>query len=924
MVAKEKVNDAEEIKASKKIQVDNIKNNFFEKDAQVILTIYVKNLIHDHTKVEFFEKKIRITFRTNDLNFLKQYNTEDRETEFEWTFELMNQINATESKYKISNLNLELILFKYENSVSKWANVIKPKETVSKTIPILKKIKEVKIRSPSSSASPPPRMHEKIQKNPPLYSKSYYGFIGLQNLGNTCYMNAALQCLINLTGLRDYFIESTNVFQKEINTNNALGLNGKMAMSFAMLIRKLWNNNTSCIAPSHLRELICTKYAHFRGYEQQDTQEFMCSLLSILHEDLNRVLKKPFYENNLECNNDSFESTSKVALDSWQRFLTRENSLIIDNFYGQFKSKLTCPSCNKVSITFEPFSNFLVPLPNPKQPFIFLVIPKEKQPMKLKLFISEDETVENVINNFKETFEIFKDKSFSMFLLNQKSVEVDGEIEMIGFEFSQNWENIANDHKVPRLKAKQVYILYETENKMHVNEPVLELRVQQVCKFPLLNTNQLSHCSYCKKSESEHTQNSNGKNLSRCTRCFRAAYCNSECQKSDWPRHSSNICSKPLDLIGLPFLISINQTQVSGINFDQFLKKEIYQKSLNSTDITGFIEQNENNFEIFLINDTNNLRTAKKVAPNDLLDLFTIQIQQKKSSQSFIKILVKWNNENTLKKNPLKISTNLSKLKDLTRATLNDSKIDIHDCIKLFTKPETLTDENPWYCSNCKEHQKAKKQMSLWKLSKYLIITMKRFHANKASDAPHSSNTYLNYLIQNRLAYNKLNTFIDYPIKNLKLSQYIADPTNKINYTYDLCGIINHIGQSLYLGHYTAFSRTHDKNDSTKDELGWRLFDDAHVQAVTNLDNLVTQDAYVLVYCLRNGNSSQDNDTSENYNLNNSEQQNSPQTSEDEYYDLNSQTDESMNLNSQSNGSSDSLETQSNSKTEFTNLNDID
>merc|ERR1719468_849122 len=108
------------------------------------------------------------------------------------------------------------------------------------------------------------------------------------------------------------------------------------------------------------------------------------------------------------------------------------------------------------------------------------------------------------------------------------------------------------------------------------------------------------------------------------------------------------------------------------------------------------------------------------------------------------------------------------------------------------------------------------------------------------------------------------------------------------------------------------------------DELGWRLFDDAHVQAVTNLDNLVTQDAYVLVYCLRNENSSQNNDASENYNLNNDEQQNSSPTSEDEYYDLNSQTDESMNLNSQSNGSSDSLETQSNSKTEFTNLNDID
>ena len=85
--------------------------------------------------------------------------------------------------------------------------------------------------------------------------------------------------------------------------------------------------------------------------------------------------------------------------------------------------------------------------------------------------------------------------------------------------------------------------------------------------------------------------------------------------------------------------------------------------------------------------------------------------------------------------------------------------------MKTFSEPEILTDENPWYCSNCKEHRKAKKQMSLWKLSKYLIITLKRFHANKASDTPHSSNTYLNYLIQNRLAYNKLNTLIDFPIK---------------------------------------------------------------------------------------------------------------------------------------------------------------
>lgn len=32
------------------------------------------------------------------------------------------------------------------------------------------------------------------------------GQIGLANLGNTCYMNASLQCLSNIRRLRDYFL----------------------------------------------------------------------------------------------------------------------------------------------------------------------------------------------------------------------------------------------------------------------------------------------------------------------------------------------------------------------------------------------------------------------------------------------------------------------------------------------------------------------------------------------------------------------------------------------------------------------------------------------------------------------------------------------------------------------------------------------
>jgi len=215
-----------------------------------------------------------------------------------------------------------------------------------------------------------------------------------------------------------FLTETPSVFQKEINTNNALGLNGKSAISMALLVRKLWKETKSSLSPSHLRDLIGTKYAHFRGYEQQDTHEFMCSLLSILHEDLNRVLKKPFYESNLECNNDLPELTTKVACDSWQRFLTRENSFITDHFYGQFKSKLTCPVCAKVSITFEPFSTLLVPLPSERQASVGIVVTRDERPVKVNLSVGDSECAGNVLERLKERFDGLRNKSVNEMNIN--------------------------------------------------------------------------------------------------------------------------------------------------------------------------------------------------------------------------------------------------------------------------------------------------------------------------------------------------------------------------------------------------------------------------------------------------------------------------------------------------------------------------
>jgi ubiquitin carboxyl-terminal hydrolase 4/11/15 len=194
-------------------------------------------------------------------------------------------------------------------------------------------------------------------------SEKQRGLTGLYNLGNTCFMNAALQCMSNTKELKDYFV--SGVYKSEINSDNPLGMGGAMANVFGELLKKLWNSGGAAWHPRDFKTVLSRFSPQFIGYAQQDTQELLAFLLDGLHEDLNRIVKKPYIEAP-DWQGGGLEEMVAFAHKQWEIYKLRNDSVIVDLFQGQYRSTLVCPECGKVSIKFDPFMYLTLPIPNRK------------------------------------------------------------------------------------------------------------------------------------------------------------------------------------------------------------------------------------------------------------------------------------------------------------------------------------------------------------------------------------------------------------------------------------------------------------------------------------------------------------------------------------------------------------------------------
>ncbi|XWS71372.1 hypothetical protein CRYUN_Cryun03dG0133000 [Craigia yunnanensis] len=596
------------------------------------------------------------------------------------------------------------------------------------------------------------------------------GLTGLQNLGNTCFMNSAIQCLAHTPKMVDYFLGDYN---REVNHDNPLGMNGEIASAFGDLLRKLWAPGATPVAPRTFKSKLARFAPQFSGFNQHDSQELLAFLLDGLHEDLNRVKSKPY----VEVKDGEGRQDEEVADEYWQNHLARNDSIIVDVCQGQFKSTLVCPECKKVSITFDPFMYLSLPLPSTTLRTMTVTVISTigtSQPSPFTITVPKSGKFEDLIQALSVAYSLGADETLLV-------------AEIYNNRIIRYLEELADSLSLIRDDDRLVaYRLNKDINKA----PLVVFMHQQMEEHYIHGKLTSSWKTFGIPLVARLSNVVNGSDI-------RDLY-----QKllNPFQRQAEEVLDDR----------DISESTAVDISQEEHVSSPVSNGFEKPSDANGVVSPSEAELQ-FYVTDEKGIVKESRLIMGEAVPAAEVSGR--------LHVLASWPGK-CVKQYDTQLLSSLPQIfKSCFFAKRPQESVSLYKCLQAFLMEEPLGPEDMWYCPGCKEHRQASKKLDLWRLPEILVIHLKRFSYN-------------------RFLKNKLETYVDFPIDNLDLSNYIGYRNGALSNRYMLYAVSNHYG-SMGGGHYTAF--VHHGGGR------WYVFDDSHVYSIGS-EKIKTSAAYLLFY----------------------------------------------------------------------------
>ena len=148
-----------------------------------------------------------------------------------------------------------------------------------------------------------------------------YGRKGLLNIGNTCFMNAAIQVFSNIKQLREFLfsLDATNILDQPRNVENQLDRANSIRMShlivyFKNILSEIWSGRANTYVDADTIRPFRQKISNFNMGGQHDANEIFMQIYNDLHEFLQEPFSVPLRQTHFNSvivlNNGNIVSTA--------------------------------------------------------------------------------------------------------------------------------------------------------------------------------------------------------------------------------------------------------------------------------------------------------------------------------------------------------------------------------------------------------------------------------------------------------------------------------------------------------------------------------------------------------------------------------------------------------------------------------------